>query len=179
MLPIDTLMEEHRLIKRLIALIQKELDIIQKTGKANPLFIDNAVDFFKTYTDRTHHGKEEDILFREIGKKPVSDEHREILKQLLIDHVHGRKQVIALLEENNKYKNGDESAVKKMEEIMRDLCVFYPEHIQKEDKHFFVPVMDYFSEQEIKLMTDEFNEWDRTMIHEKYRNLVELFEKKE
>jgi hemerythrin-like domain-containing protein len=44
--------------------------------------VDNTVDFFKNYTDKTHHGKEEDIIFREIGQKPISNENKEMLSQL-------------------------------------------------------------------------------------------------
>ena len=34
------------------------------------------------------------------------------------------------------------------------------------------------SEKEIESMMNEFREWDRSMIHEKYRSLIELLEKK-
>jgi len=178
MLPIEMLMTEHRLIERLIALIAKEVEIIKQKNEADCWFVDNAVDFFRLYADKTHHGKEEDILFREIGRKPISKEHKETLSQLLIEHVYARKQVLALLEANKRYKNNDETALKEIQELMHDLCVFYPKHIEKEDKHFFIPVMDYFSKKEIETMMKEFNEWDRSMIHEKYRSLVETLEKK-
>ena len=178
MLPIALLMEEHRLIERLITLIHTELDSIETAQKVDPVFIDAAVDFFKTYADRTHHGKEEDILFREIGQKPISNEHKKTLEDLLIEHVYARKQVMALLETNKKYKAGDNEVLTLIQEILHDLCLFYPKHIEKEDKHFFVPVMNYFSKKELEMMMNEFNEWDRSMIHEKYRSLVELLEKK-
>ena len=177
-MPVALLMEEHRLIERLIVLINKEVDLIKKTGKANPLFVDNTVDFFKTYADKTHHGKEEDILFREIGQKPISEGHKKILEQLLIEHVYARKQVMAMLEANKRYKDGDKTALKELQELMHDLCVFYPKHIEMEDKHFFVPVMDYFNEKELENMLNEFKEWDRSMIHEKYRSLIEILEGK-
>ena len=45
-------------------------------------------------------------------------------------------------------------------------------HIEKEDKHFFIPAMDYFSRDEQQKMLDEFREFDRKMIHEKYRAMV-------
>ncbi|MFX0049145.1 MAG: hemerythrin domain-containing protein, partial [Candidatus Hermodarchaeota archaeon] len=64
MLPIGPLMAEHRIIEKMIALMQKEIEKIKKFNKVNPLFIDTAVDFIRMYADRTHHGKEEDILFR-------------------------------------------------------------------------------------------------------------------
>ena len=32
--------------------------------EVDPVFIDTAVDFIRTYADRCHHGKEEDLLFK-------------------------------------------------------------------------------------------------------------------
>ena len=70
MRPIGPLMREHRLIERMVALMRAETEKISRTGEARPDFITSAVDFFRTYADRTHHGKEEDILFRDLAKKP-------------------------------------------------------------------------------------------------------------
>jgi hemerythrin-like domain-containing protein len=57
-MPVGYLMIEHRLIEKMIALLEKELGNIRKTKKAKPKFIDTAVDFIKTYADKCHHGKE-------------------------------------------------------------------------------------------------------------------------
>ncbi len=58
MQPRGPLMIEHRLIERMIALIKKEIQRLQESSTVNPVFIDTAVDFIRTYADRTHHGKE-------------------------------------------------------------------------------------------------------------------------
>jgi hemerythrin-like domain-containing protein len=50
----------------------------------------------------------------------------------------------------------------------------YPPHIEKEDKRFFFPVMEYFSPQELDAMIHEFKEFDEKMIHEKYEKLVKF-----
>ena len=78
MLPIAPLMIEHRLIERMIHLIQQELERIQANVAVDPefafvdsVFIDTAVDFLRTYADRCHHGKEEDILFPELEQPGV------------------------------------------------------------------------------------------------------------
>jgi len=57
------------------ASIKKEIAKMKKYNKTNPLFIDIAVDFIRMYADRTHHGKEEDILFRDLEKKSLSPNH--------------------------------------------------------------------------------------------------------
>jgi len=67
MKPIGPLMREHRLIERMIALMGREIEQINASGKVNTGFLMVAVDFIRTYADRTHHGKEEDILFRSIA----------------------------------------------------------------------------------------------------------------
>ena len=66
MLPIAPLMIEHRLIEKMIVVIRKEIDRYESEGNINPEFIDAAVDFIHVYADKCHHGKEEDILFRDL-----------------------------------------------------------------------------------------------------------------
>ena len=57
MMPIGPLMKEHRLIERMIALMEKELGRLNAGEELDPGFIDIAVDFIRTYADRCHHGK--------------------------------------------------------------------------------------------------------------------------
>ena len=45
-----------------------------------------------------------------------------------------------------------------------------------EDKRFFYPCMNYFSEEEQAALLQQFYEFDRNMIHEKYRQVVEQCE---
>ncbi len=66
---IGLMMIEHRLIEKIVPVLEKELERLNQGGVPDPLLIESAVDFFRTYADRTHHGKEEDILFRELKKK--------------------------------------------------------------------------------------------------------------
>lgn len=49
---------------------------------------------------------------------------------------------------------------------------FYPTHIEKEDRHFFVQSMEYLDEQEKEEMIQEFIQFDSEQIHKKYRNVV-------
>lgn len=171
------LMIEHRLIEQMIAIINRALTQIEKEGKADPVFVDTAVDFIRTYADRTHHGKEEDILFRELKKRELSEEDRRLMNELIEDHLLGRKITRNIIEANARYRNGDKQALPEIVSNLRSLTNFYPKHIEKEDKVFFPAVRRYFSEQEDQTMLDEFWAFDRKMIHEKYMAVVETFEK--
>lgn len=66
MLPIGPLMAEHRLIERMIKILKIEVESVKKFNEMNEILIYNVVDFIRTYADQTHHGKEENILFREL-----------------------------------------------------------------------------------------------------------------
>ncbi len=178
MMPIAPLMIEHRLIERMIKVMKNEIDGISKTGKARPEFIDEAVDFIRTYADRCHHGKEEDILFRQLSERKVSDHHRQIIDELLEDHVRARTLTANLVAAKVSYVSGERQALDDIRAIMSALVKFYPVHIEKEDRHFFIPCMEYFSAHEQDLMMEAFAEFDRTLIHEKYREVIERFEGK-
>jgi len=176
MIPIGPLMWEHRLIERLIARTITEERRIKSSGKADPFFIDAVVDFIRTYADHCHHGKEEDILFRELAKKGLSPEHQRIMEELVEEHRQGRELVQRLVEAKDRYTPKDNSALMDIQECLAKLTVFYPRHIEKEDKRFFYPCMEYFSKEEKNAMLEEFWDFDRRLIHERYGKIVDDLE---
>ena len=171
------LMIEHRLIERMISIIKDVLKQIESTQKIDPVFVDTAVDFIRIYADRTHHGKEEDILFRDLSKRALSAEDQQVMQKLIEDHVFARQKTQALVEANTRYRKGDKSALADIADKLRTLAEFYPKHIEKEDKAFFPAARAYFTDEEDQAMLAEFWEFDRKMIHEKYRLVVEVLEK--
>jgi hemerythrin-like domain-containing protein len=183
MLPIGPLMIEHRLIERLIALMGQEFTRIKDNVAVDPefafpdpVFIDIAVDFIRTYADRCHHGKEEEILFAALAQKDLTPEHRQALAELLEDHAWARRTTASLVEAKNDYLREKPGALADLLLHLEEMVVFYPKHIEKEDKHFFIPCMQYFSEAEQAELLEKMAEFDRRMIHEKYRGIVEGIE---
>ena len=120
------LMIEHRLIERMISIIKDVLMQIESAQEVDPLFVDTAVDFIRTYADRTHHGKEEDILFRDLTKRSQSAEDEQVMKELIEEHVFGRQTTKALVEANTRYRNGDKSALPDIADKLRTIAEFYP-----------------------------------------------------
>lgn len=169
-------MIEHRLIERMITLIKQKLNRIETTNQIDPLFIDTVVDFIRIYADRTHHGKEEDILFRELSNKQMLDQDIQIMDELVDEHVLGRKTAKELVEANAQYRMGEKSALAVIVSKLKKLVDFYPKHIEKEDKIFFPAYMKYLSDEEDQLMLKEFYEFDREMIHEKYKLVLQKLE---
>jgi hemerythrin-like domain-containing protein/rubredoxin len=166
-------MVEHRLIERMIALLDREVKRLRRgQGRVDTDFILSAIDFIRFYADRCHHGKEEEILFRELKLKPLAPHHRRTLEELEAEHVRGRKTVdmIALVRE--RVLKGEPAAARDLVALLEGLVAFYPAHIEKEDQHFFLECMDYFSEEEKARMLEEEREFDLQLVHSYYEKLV-------
>jgi len=172
MLPIGPLMIEHRLIERMIKVMRHELLRGEEKKRIDPQFIETATDFIRAYADRCHHGKEEDILFRELKKKKIAVEHQTFMEELIEEHKRGRQVTARLVAANSRYRSGDEGALSAILECVRTLIGFYPKHIEKEDKNFFLPIMGYFSKEEKEAMLMEGYRFDADLLHEEYQKTV-------
>ncbi|MBD3192785.1 MAG: cation-binding protein [Candidatus Heimdallarchaeota archaeon] len=177
-LPIGPLMIEHRLIERMIIQMNNELEKIKKTKKVDPNFIDMAVDFIRIYADRCHHGKEEDILFRDLKKKKMNKELQNVMNELIEEHKWARKTTKKLVKAKEAYVAGKIEATETVIELLQKLTTFYPKHIEKEDKHFFKPVMEYFTPEEQEQMLQEEYDFDKQFIHQVYEDKVKQLEKR-
>ena len=127
--PLKELVEEHNLIKRLLALIPNVIAEIDVKKSDHKVMITNVTDFIKNYADKYHHAKEEDILFK------YFDPSLDIIQVMLHDHVSGRSFVSAILKgletENNEI----------VKENLNNYCTLLTEHIYKEDNILY-PWMD-------------------------------------
>jgi hemerythrin-like domain-containing protein len=185
MQPIGPLMIEHRLIERLLNLMAREFkrikdntDVDPEFAFVDPGFIDTAVEFIRTYADRCHHGKEDDLLFKALAAKDLSPEHRRTMDDLIREHAWAREATASLVKAKEAYLLEKRGALDDLMEQMGKLVDFYPRHIDKEDKHFFIPCMAYFSQAEQADLLARMYEFDRQLIHEKYRGVVESMEQR-
>lgn len=178
MLPIGVLMTEHRLIERMLKLMRDELERIGKYAGIDPDFIDFSVDFMRTYTDLCHHGKEEQILFKGLENKPLSPELKKTMNDLVQEHIFARKTVDDLEKANLSYIIGERAGPANIIATMNIIVQFYPEHIQKEEQHFYYPIMDHFSNEEKDKMLEQFVDFDSKLIHEKYKLSIKELEQR-
>ena len=127
--PMKRLVDEHALIKRWVALIPPVLEALDMKSAEDTHLILEGVNFIRSYADRFHHAKEEDILFK------YFDENSELLKTMLEDHAKGRGHAKATSEALDK---------KDREGIVEHLTAYrelLTEHIKKEDEILY-PWMD-------------------------------------
>ncbi len=74
-----------------------------------------------------------------------------------------------LLKAKNEFLGGTQVALLEIVACLKEIAAFYPKHIEKEDKHFFLPCMDYFSESEKDRMLEEEMDFDKGFIHKIYK----------
>jgi hemerythrin-like domain-containing protein len=120
----------------------------------------------RSYADKFHHAKEEDILFK------YFDAELDILKVMHNDHETGRAHVRAVLEAVEKR---DRTHFSEHLNGYRDLLT---EHIKKEDEILY-PWMDReLSDRQIGQLFSQFNETDGTFGDApiKYENFISKLE---
>ena len=164
--PIQMLVDEHRLIKRLLARIPQLVDWLDLSNDDHRLLAKTAIDFIRSYADQLHHGKEEAILFEGF------DDSTDIFQVIYQDHATGRgyvKQMVAAVASRNS---------KKFCENLEAYRVLLTEHIQKEDEVLF-PWLD--SQLSVAAREDLLNNFQRADIEldldvSKYRSFIEDLE---
>lgn len=169
--PLDLIMREHTLILDLLDTLEKKIPTIKKQEEP-PFFLHDVLDFFITYGDKTHHGKEEDIIFRKIGQKNLNDKLKKILATLLQEHVEAREKINNLKTLYNRHQESDAKNYKEIILLLENFISFYRKHIDRENDHFFKEALPYLSEQELEIICKECAEFDRSLIHEKYKEVV-------
>jgi len=165
--PMKQLVDEHVLIKRWIALIPAVVENLDlESGEGRQLILDGT-DMIRSYADRYHHAKEEDILFK------YFDEDSEILQVMYEDHTTGRGHVKAMLEALDRQ---DKATLVEHLLAYRELLT---EHIKKEDEILY-PWMDRnLSTTQVGELFSKFSEVDEKMgfSPEKYEQFVAKIEK--
>jgi hemerythrin-like domain-containing protein len=166
-------MIEHRLIERMIAVLDRQRKAMGSGSAPDHGLLDAAVDFMRTYADHCHHGKEEELLFSKLSNKSMNHDLVEAMDRLIADHVRSRKLIGQLKEMNDRSRTGDAAAVQEISAVLAELVKLYPDHIFREDKQFFPAAMRYLSKEESDDLLVRFKEFDRKLIHEKYISVVE------
>lgn len=174
--PLGSLIIEHRTIERMLSVFMQERQRIVKTQHIDYGAVRISVDFFKTYIDEFHHTKEENILFRTLDKKPLSREDRMVMEELLDEHSRARS-VVEKLEKVVRYREQAHVTLTEIASHMEMLLKWYPAHIEKEDKRFFVQAMRYLSDQEQASLLEELQEFDRSFTQQRYTGLISDLEK--
>lgn len=172
------LVDEHKLILRMIALLETNARLTAEGRYDNWQFYLDGVDFIRNYADRFHHAKEEDVLFEALVKNGMPRQNSPVAA-MLMEHDLGRGYVAAMEQAALEARAGRHGR----EKIIAENALAYVEllraHISKEDDILY-PLAERVLPEEVRedilaayrsaeaKTADDFSEY--------YRQLVEGYE---
>jgi len=139
--PTEVLKNEHRLIERLLDLLEGAAERLKGGEEISPRALEGALGFIRTFADRCHHGKEEDSLFPLLEERGVAREGGP-LGVLLREHEEGRGLVRGLAAAVGRYRDGDPKVRERIAEDAQGYIRLLRKHIRKEDDVLF-PIADH------------------------------------
>lgn len=170
------LMAEHAVILRMMEVVRKIMEGMPESNREVHRRLDNVIEFLCMYVDRCHHAKEEDIFFSHCEKKGIPETDRNVMTELIEEHIFIMKTVGELIDARREHGNSFRSA----EEIGRNklalLTSLFPEHMRKENEIFFPKALKYFSPYEQYSILREFWRFNERMPMEKYHALLQQLE---
>jgi hemerythrin-like domain-containing protein len=161
--PLQLLVDEHVVIKRLLSLIPTVIDSLDLNEASCRSEILAIADFITNYADKFHHAKEEDILFK------YFEEGIEIVQVMCADHVASRNFRKGMTD-GVEFKNKDEveSSLIGYQQLMVD-------HIYREDNILY-PWMDrIINTSQVGEMYGKFQDADR-LFEDQPERLIEIVE---
>ncbi len=170
------LRDEHEGIKVAIAVLDRLADDLEAGRTVEADDLDGLVDFIKTFADRCHHGKEEDLLFPALEKVGIPREGGPI-GVMLTEHKCGREFVRGMADALPGIREGDPDARKAFASAAHGYVQLLTEHIEKENNILFCMAEQHLCEDEHARLTTEFERVEQERIgpgvHERYHALLD------
>lgn len=176
MVATEALKKDHRLIEKMLDILQKVAKKLDQGSDVPADSLKNASDFIKTFADNYHHGKEEELLFKAMEERGFPREGGPI-GVMLIEHDEGRGYARALAESIEKYAAGDNNAKKTIAENSRNYSNLLSQHIPKEDGILYMMADNILSEDFQEELLRKFEVVEKEKLGEggwqKYADLVD------
>jgi len=160
MKPTEQLKAEHDAVKLGLRILSMVCTKLESKERITVEHLDQILEFIKIFTDKYHHGKEEDLLFNVMQSEGIPREAGPIgdtmLYVALMEHYVGRDYIKDLTEALAKYRAGDRTVSSNIIQTARDYLELLTQHIEKEDNILYPMADKYLSEEAWKKLTEEF-----------------------
>lgn len=157
------LMHEHGLILNALTALEERLAALERGITADRVFFGNAVEFLRTFADRCHHGKEEDILFTMMVEELDYPRDGGPVAVLTTEHRQGRELIRGIAEAAAALET-DPTAAKKIVENGRGYIQLLRTHIDREDTIVFPMVEQFLDDSDQARLAGKFAQFERQEI---------------
>jgi hemerythrin-like domain-containing protein len=175
----DQLMEEHRVIERVLIALEFAVNRLQRGSEIRSGFFTDAVEFIQKYADGVHHMKEEGVLFEVLVSNGMPRDEGPIAV-MLAEHVQGRKFTRGIQESADRWAAGDPSALDELINHAMSYVTLLRGHIAKEDNILFPMANQIIPEDQHDNVFEESIRVEREQVeedvHGKYSSLAEKLE---
>ena len=133
----DILREEHRVIERVLACLERMMVQAESAGRLDGASAEQAIDFFRSFADGCHHAKEEDHLFPAVEAKGLLRAGGPT-GVMLHEHEVGRSAIAGMAANLRAASEGDRQAIDRFVYHGGSYVDLFRQHIDKEDQVLFV-----------------------------------------
>lgn len=175
MKPTEVLSSEHRVIEQVLNCLEQMTRTSRSTGTLDGESAKQAVEFFRMFADKCHHGKEESRLFPLMEKRGFSRESGPT-GVMITEHEMGRNFVGGMDHEIDAAAQGDAEALKRFIHCAEGYIDLLREHIQKEDHCLFSMANQVLTPEDQLQLQHEFEHVEHEEMgegtHEKYLGIA-------
>lgn len=155
MKPTEILIKEHDAILSMIKVMEAVCRKLTDGEKVDPDHLEQIVEFIRSYADRFHHAKEEDLLFKSMEQVGIPAEGGPI-GVMLQEHEVGRGYVGSMADAIAAYRRDDSGSAARFVENARRYGALLSQHIDKENTILY-PIADkHLSPEEQQKLLREF-----------------------
>lgn len=161
--PTRILRDEHDVILQGLELLEACTERLENGETVSPDTLDCFIEFFKLFADKTHHGKEEALLFPAMVEKGFSYESGP-LHCMLSEHEQNRALTRRMVQASTELRDGDKSAGQRFAEAASEYIYVLRQHIQKENMVLFNMAEQVITAAEEPALLAKFLDVDRNQI---------------
>ena len=176
----EILMEEHRVIERVLNALERATNRLSKGEEVYLRFFTGTAVFIKGFTDDCHHQKEEMVLFPALVENGLAKDSGPVAV-MLAEHAEGRRLAQGMRQAAERFQAGELRMRESLVQNGRAYISLIRQHIIKEDKVLFPMADKVIPEAQHANILSGFEpfECDQTGEgnHEKFYSLAERLEK--
>ena len=179
---IELMMEEHRLIKRMLMVVRKFSIKVLNHEEVDYNDFNSVIDFVRNYADKHHHNKEEAILFKKMSEVLGERIEKGPIMGMLVEHDLGRLFMVNLETALVKFKAGDSDS---RVDIIANAIAYTDllnRHIDKENTAIYAFAQKRLSKEQLEDIDakcfDVENQATKNNLQDKYIKLLSALESK-
>jgi hemerythrin-like domain-containing protein len=173
---IDTLMNEHRVIEKVMNALETLVGRVQAGQPVERQTISQFAAFFKNFADKCHHGKEEDLLFAKLIEHGFPRDQGP-LAVMFFEHQAGRSHVGALGEIGIGSEPLSEAEKEQFILNANGFVSLLQNHILKEDRILYPLALESIPVDEMERLAKQFDEFETKVMgagaHQEFHKLAD------